>query len=75
MLALRRKMLSPGATASLTMKLVDLALVSPPEVFSDIVGLLSTLSREGLQSENKLLDTSVCISFNKSLYTSFNVML
>lgn len=62
MLALRRKMLSPAATASLTLKLVDLALVSPQETYCDIIALLATFSREALQSENNLLNTSVSIS-------------
>lgn len=59
MLALRRKMLSPAATASLTLKLVDLALVSPQETYCDIIALLSTFSREALHSENNLLNSSV----------------
>ncbi|KAI9262886.1 hypothetical protein EDC94DRAFT_88967 [Helicostylum pulchrum] len=59
MLALRRKMLSPAATASLTMKLVDLALVSPQETYCDIIALLSTFSREALNSENNLLNTAI----------------
>ncbi|KAI7893269.1 uncharacterized protein EV154DRAFT_600987 [Mucor mucedo] len=59
MLALRRKMLSPAATASLTLKLVDLALVSPQETYCDIIALLSTFSREALHSENNLLNTSI----------------
>lgn len=59
MLALRRKMLSPAATASLTLKLVDLALVSPEKTYCDIIALLATFSREALHSENNLLNTSV----------------
>lgn len=61
MLALRRKMLSPAATASLTMKLVDLALVSPLETYCEIIALLSTFSREALYSENNLLNTAVSL--------------
>jgi phosphatidylinositol 4-kinase len=59
MLALRRKTLSAAATASLTMKLVDLALVSPKDTYSDIVALLATYNREALHSDNSLLNTSV----------------
>lgn len=59
MLALRRKTLSPSATASLTMRLVDLALVSSKDTFSEIINLLATLSKESIYSENNLLNTSV----------------
>lgn len=62
MLALRRKTLSPAATASLTMKLVDLALVSPKDTYSDIVSLLATYNREALHSDNNLLHTSVSLN-------------
>lgn len=54
MLALRRKLLTPAATASLTMKLVDLALVSSQKVFDEIVGLLATMSHEALYTEDNL---------------------
>lgn len=59
MLALRRKTLSPSATASLTMRLVDLALVSSKETYCEIISLLATLSKESIYSENNLLNTSV----------------
>lgn len=59
MLSLRRKMLTPAATASLTMRLVDLALVSPKETYIEIIGLLATYSRESIYSENNMLNTSV----------------
>jgi phosphatidylinositol 4-kinase len=61
MLSLRRKMLSPAATASLTMRLVDLALVSPKETYIEIIGLLGTYSRESIYSENNMLNTSASI--------------
>lgn len=73
MLALRRKMLSPPATASLTLKLVDLALVSPQDTYVQIIELLATFSKEAVHSENNLINTSVSISIlNDSL--SFNVL-
>lgn len=59
MLALRRKMLSPYAAASLTMKLVDLALVSPEKVFAEIISLLATINEEAIYAENNPLHTSV----------------
>ncbi|KAI9473410.1 MAG: hypothetical protein EXX96DRAFT_304862 [Benjaminiella poitrasii] len=59
MIALRRKTIAPTATASLIMRLVDLALVSPEETFIDIIGLLSVYSRESLYDENNLLNTSI----------------
>ncbi|KAI8636242.1 hypothetical protein BD408DRAFT_487034 [Parasitella parasitica] len=59
MLSLRRKALSPSATASLTMRLVDLALVSSKDTFSEIIHLLSTLSKESIHSENSMLNTSI----------------
>lgn len=59
MLAMRRKSLSISATASLTSRLVDLALVSPIGVFKDILNLFSTLSREALTIDNKQLTTAV----------------
>ncbi|KAI9253575.1 hypothetical protein BY458DRAFT_535835 [Sporodiniella umbellata] len=54
MLALRRKLLSPDAIASLTMKLVDLALVSSQSVFGEIITLLSTMWHEALYLEGNL---------------------
>ncbi|RCH96416.1 phosphatidylinositol-4- kinase [Rhizopus azygosporus] len=59
MLALRRKMLSPYAAASLTMKLVDLALVSSEKVFAEIISLLATINEEAIYVENNLLHTSI----------------
>lgn len=59
MLVLRRKSLSVSATASLIAKLVDLALVSPLQVFEDIINLFSVLSREALTIDNKQLTTSI----------------
>ena len=59
MLTMRRKSLSISATASLTSRLVDLALVSPIGVFKDILNLFSTLSREALTIDNKQLTTAV----------------
>ena len=59
MLVMRRKSLSIAATASLTSKLVDLALVSPLSVFGDILNFFSTLSREALTIDNKQLTTAV----------------
>ncbi|CAO0794100.1 unnamed protein product [Mucor circinelloides] len=59
MLSLRRKTLSPSATASLTMRLVDLALVSPKETYCEIINLLATFSKESIYSENNLLNTSI----------------
>ncbi|CDS12547.1 hypothetical protein LRAMOSA04741 [Lichtheimia ramosa] len=59
MLAMRRKSLSISATASLTSRLVDLALVSPIGVFKDILNLFSTLSREALTIDNKQLTTAI----------------
>lgn len=59
MLSLRRKTLSPSATASLTMRLVDLALVSSKETYCEIINLLATFSRESIHSDNNLLNTSV----------------
>ncbi|KAI8148722.1 hypothetical protein BJV82DRAFT_642239 [Fennellomyces sp. T-0311] len=58
MLVMRRKSLSIASTASLTSKLVDLALVSPPSVFGDILHFFSTLSREALTIDNKQLTTA-----------------
>ena len=62
MLVMRRKSLSIAATASLTSKLVDLALVSPLSVFGDILNFFSTLSREALTIDNKQLTTAVSSS-------------
>lgn len=59
MLILRRKSLSITSMASLTSRLVDLALVATPNVFDDILSLLSTLSRESLSIDNKQLSSSV----------------
>lgn len=59
MLAMRRKSLSPSATASLTSKLVDLALVSPTTVFNDILSLFSVFSRESLITDNKQLSNAI----------------
>ncbi|KAG0740375.1 hypothetical protein G6F23_008320 [Rhizopus arrhizus] len=59
MLSLRRKMLTPSATASLTMKLVDLALVSPKKVFDEIVGLLATISHETLYAESNIIHNAI----------------
>ncbi|RCI05105.1 phosphatidylinositol-4- kinase, partial [Rhizopus stolonifer] len=59
MLSLRRKTLSPAATASLIMRLVDLALVSPKETFCEIIDLFAALSKESLHSENNTLNTAI----------------
>ncbi|KAI8996972.1 hypothetical protein BDB01DRAFT_769342 [Pilobolus umbonatus] len=62
MLSHRRKQLTPQATVSLTMKLVDLALVGPKEVFIDIINLFATYNSEALFSDNNLLNTSILAS-------------
>lgn len=72
MLAMRRKTLSVSATASLTSRLVDLALVSPTGLFNDIISLFSTLSRESLTVENKQLTTAVSIIANDEMGEKFN---
>ncbi|OBZ83610.1 Phosphatidylinositol 4-kinase stt4 [Choanephora cucurbitarum] len=59
MLALRRKSLPASIIASLTMHLVDLALVSSNETFIDITNLLATLSKESLHNASQLLSMSV----------------
>ncbi|CAO3637256.1 unnamed protein product [Cunninghamella echinulata] len=59
MLILRRKSLSITSMASLTSRLVDLALVATPNVFNDILSLFSTLSREALTIDNKQLSSSI----------------
>lgn len=61
MLILRRKSLSITSMASLTSRLVDLALVATPNVFNDILSLFSTLSREALTIDNKQLSSSVSL--------------
>lgn len=74
MLALRRKMLSSTATASLTLKLVDLALVSPQDTYTQIIELLATYSREALYSENNLVNTSVSMQIHAfELYTNYSL--
>lgn len=45
--------------ASLTSRLVDLALVASPDVFKEILNLFSTLSHESLTLDNKQLSSSV----------------
>ncbi|CEP08014.1 hypothetical protein [Parasitella parasitica] len=75
MLSLRRKTLSPSATASLTMRLVDLALVSSKDTFSEIIQLLATFSKESIYCENNLLNTSVMplhLNLNLNLNSSSN---
>ncbi|KAF7723837.1 phosphatidylinositol-4- kinase [Apophysomyces ossiformis] len=59
MLVLRRKTLSTAATTQLTRKLVDLALVSPLNVFTDIINLFSTLGRESFMGDNRQLSDSI----------------
>ncbi|KAG0179232.1 phosphatidylinositol-4- kinase [Apophysomyces sp. BC1034] len=59
MLVLRRKTLSTAATTQLTRKLVDLALVSPVNVFTDIINLFATLGRESLMIDNRQLSDSI----------------
>ncbi|KAI9473756.1 MAG: hypothetical protein EXX96DRAFT_596776 [Benjaminiella poitrasii] len=58
-LSLRRKSFSVSAIATLTSNLVDLALVSPLNVFTDIINLFSVLSRESLLIDNKQLTTAI----------------
>ncbi|KAG1141414.1 hypothetical protein G6F38_008437 [Rhizopus arrhizus] len=59
MLASRRKSLSFAASATLTRKLVDLAVVSPSSVFRDIINLFSALSHDYLLMDNKQLTCGV----------------
>ncbi|RCI03729.1 phosphatidylinositol-4- kinase, partial [Rhizopus stolonifer] len=59
MLASRRKSLSFAASATLTRKLVDLAVVSPLNVFRDIINLFSALSHDYLLMDNKQLTYGV----------------
>ncbi|KAI9260780.1 hypothetical protein BY458DRAFT_439897 [Sporodiniella umbellata] len=59
MLASRRKSLSFAASAILTRKLVDLAIVSPLIVFRDIINLFSALSHDYLLMDNKQLTGGV----------------
>ncbi|KAI7904652.1 uncharacterized protein BX663DRAFT_431102 [Cokeromyces recurvatus] len=58
-LSLRRKSFSVFAIETLTRGLVDLALVSPLNVFRDIINLFSVLSRESLLIDNKQLTTAI----------------
>lgn len=60
MLASRRKSLSYIASATLTRKLVDLAIVSPSSVFRDIINLFSALNHDYLLMDNKQLTYGVC---------------
>ncbi|CEG79179.1 Putative Phosphatidylinositol 4-kinase stt4 [Rhizopus microsporus] len=59
MLASRRKSLSYIASATLTRKLVDLAIVSPSSVFRDIINLFSALNHDYLLMDNKQLTYGV----------------
>ncbi|KAI8973785.1 hypothetical protein BDF20DRAFT_823654 [Mycotypha africana] len=58
-LSLRRKSFSTSAIATLTINLVELALVSPLNVFTDIINLFSILSRESLLAEDKQLTDAI----------------
>lgn len=52
MLVLRRRVLSKTATLALVRQLVDLALVSPIPVFSDIINVFAVIGRESLSNRN-----------------------
>ncbi|KAI7870650.1 hypothetical protein BDF14DRAFT_1772183 [Spinellus fusiger] len=60
LLVLRRKSLSKSATAQLIYSLVDLALVSPLNVFIEIINLFATLNRESLETDDRQLMECIC---------------
>ncbi|KAI9022175.1 hypothetical protein CLU79DRAFT_815895 [Phycomyces nitens] len=59
MLAPRRKLLSNPLNLLFVKKLVELALVSPRNVFEDIIHLISTLSFEAFNSNDGILATTI----------------
>lgn len=73
MLASRRKSLSFAASATLTRRLVDLAVVSPSSVFRDIINLFSALSHDYLLMDNKQLTCGVNCHISMKINPSSNI--
>ncbi|KAI7875421.1 hypothetical protein K492DRAFT_168123 [Lichtheimia hyalospora FSU 10163] len=59
MLVLRRRVLSKTATLALIRQLVDLALVSPIQVFCDIINVFTIIGREALSHRDGVIESQL----------------